>query len=148
MNKINWWPLAKCLTDHLKAQVDSLGKPAFEGIDVYAGTKMKGKKYPCIEITWDGEADIAIHRPIRGIATLWMDIALNNSSPDPAEAYELLYHWQTEAIDALVSWPKRIIAEMGIAAKVDVTEIVSDGDMQRPTCACRLIIKVEWRNSI
>lgn len=148
MNKIYWWPLAKNLVDTIKKHKDQLGTFLFKDIEVYGGSKLNGKKYPCIEVTYDRESNVKIHRPIQGNVTLWVDINIKNNNANPSEAYEIMYHWQTEIIDCLTNWQNEIRTELGIAAKVEVEDIISDGDVQRPVCACRLAIYIEWRNTI
>lgn len=148
MNRIYWWPLANSLCNSMRGAKDQLGHYIFRGVDIYAGTKGTAKNYPCIEITWDCEENIFVCRPTQGHVRLWVDVCLQNDSDNPSAPYELLYHLQTEIIDLLARWPQRIMKEMQIAAKVEVPAIVSDGDIQRPTCVCRINVDIEWRNSI
>lgn len=148
MKRIYWQPLAKHLVQTMRNHKDSAGEDIFKGIEVYTGSKLTGIKYPCIEITWDRETNIKIHRPLQGNVILWVDINIKNNSPDPSEGYEILYQWQTKALDCIASWQKEIYAELGIAAKVEIVDIISDGDTQRPVCASRLVVNIEWRNSI
>lgn len=145
MNKLNWWPLANSLVEFLKQQKDSLGAPVFDGVGIYAGTRATGKGYPCIEVTFDSENDAAGDR---ALTTLWVDILLKSNSSTPSDAYELLFKYQTEFMNLLPLWIKWAKKEIGIAAIVKVPSVMSDGDVQRPVCQSRIILEIEWRNSI
>ena len=146
--QLYWWPLIKHLVEFLNHRKNKLDKLEFDGVDVYAGTKNSGKSYPCVEVTWDHEGNIDIYRSDKGNISLWIDIYLENDSEDPAAPYEILFQWQVKVLNALASWHEALKRDFRIAVKIDVPDILSDGDMQRPTCACRIITNIEWRNSI
>lgn len=135
-----WWPLAKSLAAFLNANIVE------DGLSIYPGTKGTGKKYPCMEITWDDETSINIQRPSTSNVRLWVDIALKSSGSDPADAYGLQDDYQNKVLCALSEWPQEILKEHGIASKVTVTDIISDGDINRPTSTARIVIQIEWRN--
>jgi hypothetical protein len=142
-----WWPLAKSLAAFLNAQQDEAGKNIFEGVAIYTGTKGTAKSYPCIEITYDGEQEISFTQP-RGNIDLWADIWLKSSSSDPADAYELQDAMQQKVFVVLMEWPEQILAELGIATKLTIKEVTSDGDLYRPSVGARIVLNIEWRNSI
>lgn len=148
MSEIYWWPLTESLVETMNQEVDKEGNIVFKGIEVYAGTKQAGKKYPCIEVTWDNESGISIHRPIQGEVVLWIDIALKTNSSKPSEHYELMYPLQLKVFKVLGKWNSVIKQKLQISPIIEVTDVISDGDIQRPTCVCRIVTNIKWRNSI
>jgi len=136
-----WWPLAKSLAAFLNTQIIE------EGLSIYPGTKGTGKKYPSMEITWDDETGIFIQKPTTSNVKLWVDIALKCNSSDPAQAYDLQDIYQNKVLCAIKEWPEQVLNELGIASKVSIPDIISDGDIDRPTSTSRIVVKIEWRNS-
>jgi hypothetical protein len=144
--QLYWWPILDNLVQFINTKTDDEGNLIFvlEG-GVYAGTKGTGKTYPCIEVTWDGETGISIKRPTHGVVILWADICIQNSDEDPAAPYAEIHKWQTAIIKLLKEWPRVLNEMLNIGPKVEVTHVLSDGDIQRPTCVSRLIINIDWR---
>ncbi len=146
MNKLNWWPLANSLVEFLKNHKDELGAPSFEGVFIYAGTKITGKVYPCIEITFDAESNPTGKR---GLVNLWVDVCLKNNNSNPSEAYELMFKYQTEIMNLIFNyddgWPAAIKKDLGIATDIKISNVISDGDSQRPVCQCRMVLEIDWR---
>lgn len=161
--KLVWWPLIAHITAYLQKAESEIDKkpPADEaekaeaGKDpqkakadtnqsllIYAGTKGPARTYPCIEITWDHES---LSMGSAGFASIWIDICLKTDSKDPSEAYQKQYDYQTKIIDMLNSWPRQLIADTGIAVKMVIEDIVSDGDIQRPVSMSRIILSIDWR---
>jgi len=136
-----WWPLAKSLAAFLNEQIQD------ESLYIYAGTKGTGKKYPCMEITWDDETEVNIQRATSGNVKLWIDIGLKSNNSDPAQAYDLQDIYQNKALGVLKEWPQKVLQELGIASKVSVPDVISDGDIDRPTSTSRIVVNIEWRNS-
>lgn len=142
---IQWWPLAKHLSQSLKQFQTDDGKSPFEKFYIYAGSKSNDKDYPCIEIKWDLESDINLHGRSEATTNLWIDMFIENSDDNPEKPYMLLYFYQNHILSVLEEWPSKINEELKIAAMLRVKEIVSDADMFRPNCACRFSIEINWR---
>jgi hypothetical protein len=142
-----WWPLAKSLAAFLNEQQNEAGKKIFEGVAIYTGTKGTAKSYPCIEVTYDGEQAISFTQ-FQGNVDLWADLWLKSSSNDPAEAYDLQDAMQQKVLAVLIEWPAQILEKLGIATKLTIKEITSDGDLYRPSVGARIVLNIEWRKSI
>jgi hypothetical protein len=136
---VQWWPIAKSLSDHLKT------RGALSGFEIYTGTKGDSKTYPCIEVRWDDESAFFIHRSGEGTAVLWADVYVRLDNVDPGANYEQQYMAQVEIVDALFEWPIVLATELGLEAKISVDGVVADEENNRPTFGSRMIIKIKWR---
>jgi hypothetical protein len=137
-----WWPIAKHLVDFLNT------KPEFaEPWQVYPGSKGKAKEYPCVEVQWDQEAGLSIHKANEGSITLWVDTWVPSDDVEPDAVYQQQYDVQQVIFNSLREWSDLLLKDLKIAAKVDCPGIASEGTITRPTFGCRMIITIEWRKS-
>lgn len=150
-----WWPLVKSLVAFLNAQksedeVDENGNPLplFDGVAIYAGSRGKGKDFPCIEIGYESEGDISAPVPNVGQAVITIDVCVEGSDEDPSVAYELQDELQGKILSRLPDWPRIARDEAGIAPNVTIDGIASDGDIYRPVAYSRIFLNVEWRKPL
>jgi hypothetical protein len=136
---VQWWPIAKSLSDHLKT------KSTLSGFDIYTGTKGDAKTYPCIEVRWDDESAFFIHRCQEGTAVLWADVYIRLEDVDPGANYEQQYKAQVEIVDALSEWSTILSTDIGLETKISIDGVVADGEKCRPIFGSRMIIKIKWR---
>lgn len=136
---MQWWPIAKHLADYLGE------RPENSGFAVYPGTKGNAKPAPCIEVLWDEEGNLSIHKSNQGKVILWVDIWLRSDSIDDTEAYQQQYESQVNILSVLKLWQKELNDDLGIAIKVDCPGVVSEGTIKRPTFGCRMILDIDWR---
>lgn len=148
MSVLVWWPIVEHITNFIKTYKDDNNVLVFDGVDVYAGSKNKAKNFPCIEVTFDQESGIDIYRSVKGDIGIWIDIGVLNSGDDPVEAYREIYPYQKNVLNSLHDWIEKINQDLKIAIKINNVEVVSDGDIQRPTVMSRLILNLNWRNVI
>lgn len=135
----NWWPIAKHLVEFLKV------RPLFADWSVYPGTKGTAKRLPCVEVQWDQEAALSVHKPNEGSITLWADIWVRSDKVESDEVYQQQHDAQSVIFDCLREWAASLIQDLGMAAKVDCPGIASEGTITRPSFGCRMIITVDWR---
>lgn len=143
-----WWPLAKNLAAFLNAQTDDTGEPLFGTAQIYTGARGTSKSYPCIEVTYDGEADVPLSMASQGRVILWIDVWVKSGSKDPEDAYALQDVFQQRIFSALTDWPSYILATLQVATKLNLKDVASDGDMYRPACGARIVLEIEWRKSV
>lgn len=148
-----WYPLAKSLANYLNNQLsekkDGMGTPIplFDGVDVYVGTKGKGRDYPCIEVTWESESNVSNSLPTVGEVSLWVDVCVEADDDEPEQAYVMQDELQSKIFDCLPKWPPVAREDTGIAPNVTIEEIVSDGDIYRPVSISRIVLSIEWRKA-
>nr|WP_092074948.1 hypothetical protein [Dendrosporobacter quercicolus]NSL49574.1 hypothetical protein [Dendrosporobacter quercicolus DSM 1736]SDN23310.1 hypothetical protein SAMN04488502_11530 [Dendrosporobacter quercicolus] len=137
-----WWPIAKHLVDFLAA------KPEFaEPWQVYPGSKGKAKEYPCVEVQWDQESGLSVHKSNEGGITLWVDVWVPSDEVEPDVVYQQQYEVQRVILDSLRDWSDLLLKDLKVAAKVDCPGIASEGTITRPTFGCSIILTIEWRKS-
>lgn len=137
---LNWWPIAKHLSDFLAA------RPAFSDLwSVYPGSKGSAKEYPCIEVQWDQESDLSIHNARQGAITLWADIWVLADEVEPIDVYQQQYNAQMVIANCLQEWSDQLLNDLDLAAKIDCPGIASAGTITRPSFGCRMILTIEWR---
>lgn len=137
-----WWPIAKHLVDYLAA------KPEFaEPWQVYPGSKGKAKEYPCVEVQWDQESGLSVHKSNEGNITLWVDIWVPSDEVEADAVYQQQYDVQHVILGSLREWSDLLIGDLKIAAQIECPGIASEGTITRPTFGCRIIITIEWRKS-
>ncbi|VBB05571.1 Hypothetical protein LUCI_0781 [Lucifera butyrica] len=135
-----WWPIAKHVSAFLAA------KPEFAAPwSIYPGSKGSAKSYPCIEVQWDEEAGVSIHKANQGNLTLWLDIWVRSDQVTPDEVYQQQYEAQLAILNSLEEWSDLLLEEVGLAVKIDCPGIASQGTITRPSFGCRMIITMEWR---
>jgi len=134
-----WWPIAKHLSDFL-AQLT-----AFTDWSVYPGSKGSAKDYPCVEVQWDQEAALSVHKPNQGNIVLWADIWVASDNVDPDDVYQQQYEAQLAILGCLREWGNALIEDLNLAVKLECPGIISQGTITRPTFGCRMIINMEWR---
>lgn len=148
-----WWPLAKSLAAFFNAQmsdeVDEDGNliPLFEKAHVYNGTLGKSREFPFVEIGYESEGEIPNSVPLTGVVTLTIDIGVESDDEKPETAYVLQDDLQGKVLSCIPEWPRIAREEIGIAPNVTIREIVSDGDIYRPTSLARIYIDIEWRKT-
>lgn len=134
---MTWWPLANNLVEYLKSL------PDFSEDNVHAGIENPVKKYPCVEVLWEGETGIDLHKQSSGNISFWIDEYVKNK--ESAEAYAALFFMQKNTLAALRNWPNHVKETLGLALKVTVSDIASDGETLRPVTGSRIILEIEWR---
>jgi hypothetical protein len=137
-----WWPIIRHLVDFLAAKPE-LSAPW----QVYPGSKGKAKEYPCIEVQWDQEAGLSVHKQNEGFLTLWVDAWVPSDDVEPDDVYQQQYDVQSVILGSLWQWSDLLLKDLKIAAKIDCPGIASEGTITRPTFGCRMIITIEWRKS-
>lgn len=141
-----WWPLTNALVDFLNEQKTEEGTPLFDGVPIYPGTKGTAKKdYPCIEISYDEEGRFDLATNYKGNTRLWVDVWVKSHSSAPADAFRLQDDLQERLLSCLVDWPDYIQEHLGVAAHISVDQIISDGEIYRPTMAARIVLNIDWR---
>lgn len=137
-----WWPIAKHLVDFLTRQ------PIFaDPWQVYSGSKGKAKEYPCVEVQWDQEAALSIHKSNEGSVTLWVDTWVSSEEVEPDAVYQQQYEVQKVILGSIRQWSDLLLKDLKIAAKIDCPGIASEGTITRPTFGCRIVLTIEWRKS-
>lgn len=148
-----WWPLAQNLAAFFNTQmsdeVDEEGNliPLFKDINVYNGTLGKGREFPFVEIGYESEGEIPNSVPRTGVVTLVVDIGVESDDEKPETAYILQDELQGKILSCIPEWPRKARDEIGIAPNVTIREIVSDGDIYRPTSLARIYLDIEWRKT-
>lgn len=138
--------MTEALVDFLNEQTEEDGTPLFEGVPIYPGTKGNAKKdYPCIEISYDEEGQIDFASLYKGKLRLWVDVWVKSHSSTPTEAFQLQDELQEKVLACLIDWPQYIREHLGVAAKIAVEQIISDGEIYRPTMAARIVLDIDWR---
>lgn len=141
-----WWPIIENLRDYLQACASQEGS-ALAGVDIHAGAADPITVYPCLEILWDEEGKIDLHRGADGIMTIWIDAWVQNDDDDPSVLYGLLHDIQKGYFGVLDNWTNYLKETLQVAAHVKVSRTVSDGDTNRPIGGSRSILEVDWRRS-
>lgn len=134
-----WWPVLNHLRDFAAAQ-DELA-----GVDVRAGSKKPKDPYPCVEFIWDEENAQNLYRTNQGEFTIWVDSWIKNSDPDPAAGYEVLHVLQEKVCEVIVRWSDAVIEDMNLFVNLELNGIVSDGELRRPLCGSRMVLKIKWK---
>lgn len=135
-----WWPIVKHFSDFLGGRAEFA-----EPWSIYPGSKGSAKPFPCIEIQWDQEAALSVHKPHEGSIVLWADIWVASDNVGPDDVYRQQYEAQSAIFESLREWISALKTELNLAAKVECSGIVSQGTITRPTFGCRVIINIEWR---
>lgn len=132
--ELGWLPVMCTIENILKESTN----PVLQAFAIYQGTKGTAKSFPCCEILWDNEKNISLHNG-GGNTGVWIDLFVKrgNDRPD-AEAYAELYAAQLEVMELLKSFPRRLLAEHGIATAADINQIMSDGAEFTTTFGSRL----------
>lgn len=141
-----WWPLTNALVDFLNEQTAEEGTPLFDGVPIYPGTKGTAKKdYPCIEISYDDEGQIDFAQLYKGKLHLWIDVWVKSHSSTPSDAFQMQDDLQEKLLACLVDFPDYIREHLGVATHLVIEQIISDGEIYRPTMAARIVLGIEWR---
>ena len=107
-----WWPLANNLVEYLKSL------PDFSEDNVHAGIENPVKKYPCVEVLWEGETGIDLHKQSSGNISFWIDEYVKNK--ESVEAYAALFFMQEKTLAALRNWPNHV--KEGESTLSDITD--------------------------
>lgn len=132
--QLGWLPVMCTIEKILKESEN----PVLQAFSIYQGTKGTAKEFPCCEILWDNEQNISLHNG-GGNTGVWIDLFVmrGNDRPD-SEAYAELYAAQLEVLELLGTFPRKLLADYGIAAKPDIKQIMSDGAEFTTTFGSRL----------
>lgn len=156
LHKLMWYDLAIRFRDFIQNYKTKDGKELFEylvdreDLKIKIGTGNTGE-FPAIWILFGSEesTDHPSDR-IGGLIQLWIDIYVKGSDSYEEEyddiGYRQLYLLGQDIIALLEQFQKIVMHDYGIAAKIRVPAILSDGeDSNFPaTNMNRIIVDIEW----
>lgn len=150
---IKWLVVAKHLKGFLEAYADKDGNELFKELinyndfNINIGSINTASTYPKLDILFDREEKENAVQQNRGIITLWLDFTSNTGSDDSIVEYEQSYYFVNQLSSVLLEWTRKFAGEHNNKFVIApfISNVLSDGDVQRPIFMTRVILDIVWR---
>lgn len=134
-----WWIIIESLIEYMKTL------PEFAEDEIHAGMESAIKKYPCTEVVWDGDLDIALHYQNSGTVELSLDQYVKTQGT-AADAYKALFFMHKKTLDALNGFRLYAKENLGLALNIKIGSIVNiTGATNRPSTGSTMPVEIIWK---